>query len=495
MNGTGFGRAETVNVGMFARQTGWQAAARGGGLLAGMTATGIVARAAPTRVFAVYGVAVLVAAVVSASADFGLSTVGTTRLAGTDGRLLGGLVRLRVQTSGLLAAAVVLTAGLVGWWSPLTGVAVGVGGLSAAVSAAGSACLAGPVAAVRFDIPARADLAGQVAGVVGVAVAVTAGAHLAAVVGTVLLAGLVRAAVAAVLTVRAGLFAWDRFTPTHRAGIVRAAAPMAVWNIVGTASLRAGPFVVYLLRGPAAFAPYALVFRGLDVMLVAPGLVLAAALPLFAVTARDNLDRYHRLVQRFTDLLWPAGFAAGTLLAVAAPTVVDVLGGGRYPAAVTVLRISAVAGIAVWGNTLAVTAAAARHLQTPAVRVATVALAVAVTAAAGLVTVIGPLGGAVGSVVGETAMAIGVGRVVYRGQPTPRWAVPARAAAVAAVAATAGLFTETRTGTGVAVGVSVGLLAVGYRVARIPHLHPRPAGEDRPATPAARAPQTARGTR
>jgi O-antigen/teichoic acid export membrane protein len=123
-------------------------------------------------------------------------------------------------------------------------------------------------------------------------------------------------------------------------------------SVSTTLYLHTNTFVLGLMRGPEAVALYSLANRLVAAMqsLVSP--VAQAVFPRASLLFAEQREQAWRLLKRIAWLLLPAVALASLLLAVFAPTAVNLLGGSSYSGVVPVLRIMAVVPVLVTIATL-----------------------------------------------------------------------------------------------------------------------------------------------
>jgi O-antigen/teichoic acid export membrane protein len=156
---------------------------------------------------------------------------------------------------------------------------------------------------------------------------------------------------------------------------------------------------VSLLSSEEETGYYAASFRIIDVLTLAPALLVSSAFPLLARAGRDDLGRLHYAIGRLTQGILILGLWIALVVGLGASIAIDVVAGSDFEPAVDPLRIQAVALVgtslvAVWGYGLL---SLRRH------RAIMFANVVPVAVAGGLSIALVPRFGAVGAAVALTA--------------------------------------------------------------------------------------------
>ena len=133
-------------------------------------------------------------------------------------------------------------------------------------------------------------------------------------------------------------------SPRRSWALLRSGLPLAMAGAVSTLYARVDLLLVAWLGGVAAAGVYAVAYRFLDILLVVPGLVGAAALPVLVARAGDRAglaSLLRALVQSLLTIMIPAAVVV-TLLA---PWLVRWAAGPTFLAAATPLRWLAVSSV------------------------------------------------------------------------------------------------------------------------------------------------------
>lgn len=327
-----------------ARNTLVQAGGHGFGLLVSVATTTIVARYLDVGSFGAYSLLAVVFALLAGVSSGSLESVAVRELAGREEPERGMLERL----IGLrLALSVALALGVVGcsFALPLsTDLRLAVLVL-AAVSVAGS--LQGTLVTVfqarlQFAVPAAVDAATRVVLLAGyvllLLVLVPDGPpRVAAAVAPLLLGTLAGVALTWRLLRRRGIrlgIAFDRRGWTR---LAREMAPLAALQVLGVVNYRLDIVALGVLSGAEAAGIYGIAFRFIDAALPLAAFFAAALFPLLARDAAGSAERAQRALR---TVVVATPFVV-LPLAVLAPRLVALVGGGDYGAAALPLRILA----------------------------------------------------------------------------------------------------------------------------------------------------------
>jgi O-antigen/teichoic acid export membrane protein len=267
--------------------------------------------------------------------------------------------------------------------------------------------------------------------------------------------------------------------PTWRA-MVRDALPFAAAATVGILYPRVGLILVSLISNAEQTGYYSTAFKIVEVVGGTSGLIASSAFPLFARAGRDDHERLRYAVGKVGDTALIAGGYVTLSLIVAAPFVIEVIGGKSFAPAVPVLRLQAVALLggflaATWSYTLL-----SLRLHGALLRVTLAGLIASIALSAALVPSLGAEGASIASAVCEFVVAggymIALARSPAKLRPSlsllPRTALAAGAAACALLLPVANIVQWA-----IASVVYLGLLALLRAFpAELLHLLPRRAG-------------------
>jgi O-antigen/teichoic acid export membrane protein len=439
-------RVAAASVRAMAYASAVQGLARAVQLASLAAGSALIARRDSPAVLGMYGLAVLLLNLVQTSGDWGLTPIGTQALVAAEpGVSSGALVRLRSQVQlPILVAAAIATAAA--WASGSHAVAFGVGfGAAAGVltNVAGGAT-APFQTRMRLDVPAWIDVATRLAGLVAVVGLVVHHQPGWAVAATIPATALLDLAATAWAARRFGFGLWGTAPSGVTRGLLRRATPLAVLTIFGVLYLRANSLVVLGELGTARLGAYSLVFRVVDVLVMAPSLVLTVAFPVLVRLHSTDPAAYRAACQRTNDSLVAVGCAMALATALAARPLIELLGGDRYLGVVHALRILALAGLAGFTNALFAQLMIVEGLQRAVVSLSAIALAANIGLSLVLVHAFGLTGAAVAAAISEVAGAAIVITVVDRRAALGiRWRASGALAVIAGGLFAAGLAIET----------------------------------------------------
>jgi O-antigen/teichoic acid export membrane protein len=219
--------------------------------------------------------------------------------------------------------------------------------------------------------------------------------------------------------------------------LVRDALPFAAAATVAILYPRIGLIMVSLISDAHQTGYYSTAYKVVEVIGGTSGLIANSAFPVFARAGRDDRERLRYAVAKVGDTALIAGAYVTLSLVVAAPFVIEVLGGKGFEPAVPVLRLQALALLggfmaATWSYTLL-----SLREHGALLRVTLAALAVSIALSVALVPSLGAEGASIASAVSELAVAGGYLLALARGHANMRpslAALPRVALAVAAAA-------------------------------------------------------------
>jgi O-antigen/teichoic acid export membrane protein len=194
--------------------------------------------------------------------------------------------------------------------------------------------------------------------------------------------------------------------PKWRA-LVRDTLPYAAAATVGILYPRVGLLLVSLLSNAHQTGYYSTAFKVVEVIGGTSGLIASSAFPVFARAGRDDHERLRYAVGKVADTALIAGVYVTLSLLVAAPFVIEVLGGPAFGPAVPVLRVQALALLggflaATWSYTLL-----SLRMHGALLRVTIAGLVVSVALSAALVPSLGAEGASIASALCEFVVAGG----------------------------------------------------------------------------------------
>ncbi|HJU48813.1 MAG TPA: oligosaccharide flippase family protein, partial [Gaiellaceae bacterium] len=326
---------------------------RGGALRGGGYAVGL-GLAAATSVFLLRGLGVddfgrfaTVAAligIVSTVTDAGLTVVGARELAlraERHGRedLLRSIVSLRIL---LTAVGVVLAVGFawIAGYDRTMILGTLLAGIGVVLLNTQSTAMIPLSVGLRLRALTAVEVARQALTLAGVALLAVMGASLLPYFAVQIVVGLCVLAVTPALvgSVRA---LQPRFDRADARRLLRESLPVAVAIALNVLYLRLLVILVSLLEGETETGLYATSFRVFEMLLGAPAIVLAVALPVLAVAGAEDPDRLRYGVQRLTEVALVGGLGAALATMAFASPAIRLLFGDDYDGAAPMLRIQA----------------------------------------------------------------------------------------------------------------------------------------------------------
>jgi O-antigen/teichoic acid export membrane protein len=361
-------------------------------------------------------------ALVGGLTEGGLTAIGVrefaTRSEAERARALRALLGMRIALTVAGVAAAIGFAGLAGYDATLVaGTALaGVGLLLQSLQSAATVPLQ---AELRFGWVTLADLVRQFVTVASIAALVVAGAALLPFLAVAIPAGLV-ALVVTIAAVRQREALVPSFRTSAWSGLVREALPYAITSAVGAIYFRLAIIVMSLVATEVETGYFGASFRIIDVLIVVPQLLVAAAFPIFARAAHDDRARLRYALQRSFDGSLIAGTWTAVCLVVGADLAIEVVAGPDFAPAADVLRIQAGALLLAFVN-----AVLGYALLSLGMYRALLAMAVAALIVVGVLTPLlgdahGATGGAVSTVAGEAVVALSGLMILLRAHPDLR---------------------------------------------------------------------------
>lgn len=217
--------------------------------------------------------------------------------------------------------------------------------------------------------------------------------------------------------------------------MVRDTLPFAAAATVGILYPRIGLILVSLISSAAQTGYYSTAFKIVEVVGGTSGLIASSAFPLFARAGRDDHERLRYAVGKVGDTALLVGGYITLSLVVAAPFVIEVIGGSSFGPAVPVLRLQAVALLggflaATWSYTLL-----SLRLHRALLYVTLAGLIASIALSAALVPSLGAKGASIASAACEFVVAGGYAIALGRSHARlrPSFALMPRAALAAGV--------------------------------------------------------------
>jgi O-antigen/teichoic acid export membrane protein len=210
--------------------------------------------------------------------------------------------------------------------------------------------------------------------------------------------------------------------------------PIAAAFLLAFAAGRLVPLVVALVEGDAAAGYLGAATRVLEVALVVPTALAAAAFPALA-RAPGATAAFARAVRHTVEVLLLLGLPVALAFAAGAETLTGVVFGPAYAPAAGLLRVLAVGVVLAFVNVALVPVFLALDRPGPLVRLAAVACGGTVVVAPALVRALGAPGGALALVLVDAVLAGGAAWTLWPvlGCPLGRGAIRSLAGAAAAL--------------------------------------------------------------
>jgi O-antigen/teichoic acid export membrane protein len=367
--------------------------------------------------FGRFVVASSVVMIVAGVTEFGLSGIGTREYAlaspGERRSLLANLLGLRtaLTLAGLAAAAVLMVLGDYPRVVVLGMLVSGAGLMLLNVQQTYSIAL---TAQLEWGAASVFELINSVVVGGGTALLVLIGAQLFPFF-YISVASSAAALLASVLYLRRRVPLLPRFQPVEWRGLVRDSLPFAAAATIAILYPRIGLIVVSLISNAHQTGYYSTAYKVVEVIGGTSGLIANSAFPVFARAGRDDRERLRYAVDKVGATALIAGAYVTLSLFIAAPFVIEVIGGSKFTPAVPVLRLQAIALLggflaATWSYTLL-----SLRMHGALLRVTLAALVVSIALSAALVPGLGAEGASIASAVCEFVVAGGYMLALRRG--------------------------------------------------------------------------------
>jgi O-antigen/teichoic acid export membrane protein len=175
--------------------------------------------------------------------------------------------------------------------------------------------------------------------------------------------------------------------------------PFAAASALGVVYFRVAVILMSLISNDRQTGYFSVAFRILEIVSGIPWLLVTAAFPILARAAHSDASRLRYALQRLFEVDVIVGVWIALTLFAGAPFAIEVVGGAKFEAAVSVLRILGFAVVATflvatWGFALL---SLKRHMEL------LVANALAIVAGGTLTLVLVPAHGAIGGAIATTA--------------------------------------------------------------------------------------------
>lgn len=222
---------------------------------------------------------------------------------------------------------------------------------------------------------------------------------------------------AAVVYLRGHVSLLPRFDLSLWRRLVRDTLPYSAAVMVGILYPRVGLIAVSAISSAHQTGYYSTAFKIVEVIGGISGLIASSAFPIFARAGRDDHERLRYAVSRVGDTVLIAGAYITLSLVVAAPFVIEVIGGSSFAPAVPVLRLQALALLGGFlGTTYSYTLLSLR-MHGALLRVTLAGLVMSIALSAALVPSLGAQGASIAAVACEFVVAGGYLLALVRGHP------------------------------------------------------------------------------
>jgi O-antigen/teichoic acid export membrane protein len=347
--------------------------------------------------------------IVAGVTEFGLSGIGTREyaLASTNDRrtLLANLLGLRtaLTVAGLAVATLLM---VLAGYPRVEVLGMLVSGVGLILLNAQQTYSISLTAQLSWGVASGIELLNALTVAIATVLLVVIGAHLFSFFFVSVVSS-AAALLAAAIYLRREVALLPRFVFDEWRQLARDTLPYAAAASVGILYPRVGLIVVSLLANAHETGYYSTAYKVVEVIGGTSGLIASSAFPIFARAGRDDHDRLRYATGKVGDAALIAGVYVTLSLVVAAPFVIEVIGGPRFAPAVPVLRLQAIALLggfvaATWSYTLL-----SLRMHGDLLRVTAVALLASIGLSLALVPALGAEGASIASAVCEFVVAGG----------------------------------------------------------------------------------------
>jgi O-antigen/teichoic acid export membrane protein len=284
--------------------------------------------------------------------DLGLTAIAIRELAvrevATRQRFVRNLLGLRTALTLVGVAGMVAFTVAAGYSSAMI-VGTALGGVGLVLLNLQGTLAAGLTVQLRLGWVTVAELVRQVVTVLGIAVLVVAGASLLPFLAIPIPAALA-ALLLTVALVRREMPLRPAFEWAEWRGLIREVLPFAAATMLGILYFRVAIVLLSLISTAEETGYFSASFRMIEVLVAIPQILVSGAFPIFARAARDDHARLAYGVQRTFEASLAIGVLVGLLLVLGAPVAIDVVAGPDFEPSIEILRIQAIALVAVFVN-------------------------------------------------------------------------------------------------------------------------------------------------
>jgi O-antigen/teichoic acid export membrane protein len=320
-----------------------------GGLLLALASAPLLIRHLGDAEFGRYASILAVIAIVAGITEGGVNTIALRDLSvATDraerDRLMSDLLGLRLALSCIGGGLSIGFAAVAGYGADLVlGTALAAIGMLLGLTQTLIAAVL--QSRLRFGWAALIELARQVVTVALIVALVLAGAGVLSFLAVAIPAGVVGLVLTVVL-VRGTIALRPAFHPRRWLPLMRDTFVFAMAVAVNTLYFRVTLVIMSLVATAEETGYFAVSFRVMEVLIAVPGLLISAAFPIVARSARQDRARFEYATSRLFELGLLLGGLMALGLLLAAPFAIEVLTGSADHPSVTVLQIQSAALIA-----------------------------------------------------------------------------------------------------------------------------------------------------
>lgn len=408
--------------GRFLRGGGLRVIAYGSGLLVGLASTPLVTRHLGPANWGHFITVTSIIFIVAALTEGGVGNLGvrefSTGSAEERRAFMSSLIGLRIALSLIGAVGAVAFTLLAGYPRVLVeGTALASVGL---VLQALQITLSVPLTArLRLGWLAVNDFTGQLVTALLMIALVLAGASLLPFYAVAGVAALATLALTAAL-VRREISLRPIFSPARWRSLMSDSLVYAAATTLGVVYFRVVVVGMSLLAGKTQTGYFSLSFRILDIVNGIPWLLVTSAFPILARAARDDEERLRYSLQRLFDGSLVIGGFFSLCVVVGAPFAVQVIGGPKFDASVTLLQIMGVGVIGTFLVAIWAFALLSLHLYRDLIVVNGLILALAVALCVALIPADAARGGAIVTATLEIVLAASYAAVLAYRRPDLR---------------------------------------------------------------------------
>lgn len=385
----------------------WRLAGNFGGILVGLGTASLLLRHLGVAESGRYVTVMSIIAIAGGIGDAGLNTTGSRELAlrapAQRRALMANFLGLRLVfwPAGVLAA---VGFALVAGYPERMVIGTALAGTGVFIIAVADAALLRLTVELRNGRLAFVDFLKQVVTLIGVALLVALGAHLALFFTVQILVGIVVVSVTPLL-VGARPFPLPRFDRDEQRALLTKSIPFAFALIFGQLYFRLVIVLMSLVSSVQQAGYFGGSLRAMEALISLPILIAGVALPMLAAAARDDRARLRYAIEGLSEGAIIAGVLVALVTVRAARPVMLIVGGPSFNGAGGVLRIQVASLLFIALYQTWTMALLALGRQRDLIFTNVIALLALAAFAAALVPALGAEGGAAASVLGDAVLA------------------------------------------------------------------------------------------